>query len=74
MGETMKRRKKQREVDRELLDAIFRIEAEWKRLRNIVDNGIDPVTETRQKLGLVEARYMFLIKEAKLRKVSLLRY
>ncbi len=70
----MKRRKKQRETDRELLDSIFQIEAEWKKLRHIVDNGIDPMMETRQKLLLVEAKYMFLIREAKHRKVSLLRY
>jgi len=70
----MKRRKKQRETDRELLDSIFKIEAEWKKLRHIVDNGIDPMMETRQKLLLVEAKYMFLIREAKHRKVSLLRY
>lgn len=74
MGEAMKRKKKQKAVDRELLDAIFKIEAEWKQLRHIVDNGIEPSIDTTQKLSLVEARYMFLIKEAKRRKVSLLRY
>ncbi len=70
----MKRSRKQREIDRELLDSIFKVEAEWKKLRHIVDNGIDPVLETRQRLLLVEAKYMFLIREAKHRKVSLLRY
>lgn len=70
----MKRKRRQKEIDRELLDAIFSIEAEWKHLRHIVDNGIDPVLETRQKLLLVEAKYMYLIREAKRRKVSLLRY
>lgn len=74
MGETMKRKRRQKEIDRELLDAIFSIESEWKQLRHIVDNGIDPVLETKQKLLLVEAKYMFLIREAKRRKVSLLRY
>ncbi len=70
----MKRSRKQREIDRQLLDSIFRVEAEWKKLRHIIDNGIDPVLETRQRLLLVEAKYMFLIREAKHRKVSLLRY
>jgi len=70
----MRRRKRQKEVDQQLLHAIFHIEAEWKRLRNIVDNGIETSVETRQHLLLVEAKYMFLIREAKRRKVSLLRY
>lgn len=70
----MRRKKVQKTVDRELLNAIIKVEAEWKQLRHIVDNGIDPMFETRQKLSLVEARYMFLIREAKHRKVSLSPY
>jgi len=72
----MKRRRKrrQREVDRELLDGIFAAEAEWKTLRKIIDNGIEPMPESRQKLMLAEAKYMFLLREAKHRKISVLRY
>lgn len=70
----MRRKKVQKTVDRQLLDAIIEIEADWKQLRHIVDNGIDPMISTRHKLSLVEARYMFLIKEAKRRKISLLPY
>ena len=70
----MKRKKIQKTIDRELLNAIIDVETEWKKLRHIVDNGIDPMIETRQKLLLVEARYTFLIKEAKRRKISILPY
>lgn len=70
----MRRKKIQKTIDHELLDAIIEVEADWKKLRHIVDNGIDPMIETRQKLSLVEAQYMFLIKEAKRRKISLLPY
>ncbi len=70
----MRRRKRQIETDQSLLDAIFQIEAEWKKLRHIVDNSIDPTITTEQKLKLVEAKYMFLLREAKVRKISLLRY
>ena len=70
----MKRKKLQKVIDRELLNAIIDVETEWKKLRHIVDNGIDPMIETRQKLLLVEARYTFLIKEAKRRKISISLY
>jgi len=70
----MKRKKIQKTIDRELLNAIIDVETEWKKLRHIVVNGIDPMIETRQKLLLVEARYTFLIKEAKRRKISILPY
>ena len=70
----MKRKKLQKVIDRELLNAIIDVETEWKKLRHIVDNGIDPMIETRQKLLLVEARYTVLIKEAKRRKISISPY
>jgi len=69
-----RRKRRQRAVDRELLDSIFTIEAEWKYLHNIIDNSIEPMDESRQKLQLSEAKYMFLLKEAKHRKISVLRY
>lgn len=70
----MRRNKLQSTVDRELLNAIIKVEAEWKKLRHVIDKGIEPMMETRQKLLLVEARYTFLIKEAKRRKISILPY
>ena len=70
----MRRKRRQKEIDRELLDTIFRIEAEWKSLRQLVDNSIEPLGETEQRLQLSEAKFMFLLKEAKHRKISVLRY
>lgn len=69
-----KRSKKQRIVDKELLNVIFSVESEWRKLSNIVDLSVDPLDESRQKLKLAEATYMFLLKEAKHRKISALRY
>jgi len=70
----MNRKKLHRKSDQSLLDALFEVEAEWKKLRHIMDNSIDPLMETEQKLKLVEAKYMFLLREAKYRNVSMLRY
>lgn len=70
----MKRSKKQRIVDQDLLNAIFVVEDEWRKLRDIVDRSVDPLDESRYKLKLSEATYMFLLKEAKYRKISALRY
>lgn len=70
----MRRKRRQKEMDRDLLDAIFKIEAEWKKLQILVDNSIEPMDESRQKLQLTEAKFMFLLKEAKHRKISVLRY
>jgi len=68
-----KRRRQRRLVDEDLLHVIFVKEAEWRNLRKIVDRSIDPLTEARDRLKLTEAVYMFLLKEAKHRKISVLR-
>lgn len=68
------RGKRQTETDQALLDALFQVEADWKKLREIVDNSIDPFIESEQRLQLVEAKYMFLLREAKHRRISLIRY
>ena len=70
----MRRKKYKKIVDQSLLDAIFDAEREWKHLRRIVENSIDPMLETEQHVKLAEAKYMFLLKEAKRRKVSVLQY
>lgn len=68
------RKRIQKQIDQELLNAIFSAEKEWKHLRKIVDNSIDPLDESRQWLKVTEAKYMFLLREAKRRKISVLRY
>ncbi|NLI67340.1 MAG: YaaL family protein [Bacilli bacterium] len=69
-----KRAKAERIVDQDLLNAIFVLEDEWQKLRDIVDRSVDPLDESRYKLKLSEGLYMFLLKEAKNRKISALRY
>lgn len=68
------RKRTQKKVDQELLNVLISVESEWKKLRKIVDNSIDPLDESRQLLKQTEATYMFLIREAKHRKISVLRY
>ena len=70
----MRRKKYKKIADQALLDAIFDAEREWKHLRRIVENSIDPMLETEQHEKLAGAKYMFLLKEAKRRKVSVLQY
>jgi len=70
----MRRKKYATLADQALLDAVFQAEKDWKHLRRIVENSIDPLLESEQHLKLAEAKYMFLIKEAKIRKVSVLQY
>lgn len=69
-----KRKKYKEMLDRELLDAIFKYEAEWKRLHEAVERGVDPLIENRNRYLLVQSQYMFLLREAKRRDITYLRY
>ncbi len=68
-----RKRRQHRIVDEDLLQTIFAKESEWQNLRHIVDRSLDPLTEARDRLKLTEAVYMFLLKEAKHRKITVLR-
>ncbi len=69
-----RRKKYEQEVNQRLLYSFFQVEAEWKRLRTIVEDSIDPSYETEMRLILAEKRYIYLLKEAKRRNLSALRY
>lgn len=69
------RRKKLKKIkDKELLDAFFETEYEWKNMRSIIENSIEPRMDSLHLLKLLESRYIFLLKEAKERNLHALRY
>lgn len=69
-----KRKKFRRDKNKALLDAFFETEYEWKNLQAIVESSIEPKIESFYLLELLEARYIFLLKEAKERNLNALRY
>ncbi|MFD1362611.1 YaaL family protein [Lentibacillus salinarum] len=70
----MGRKKRKREVDEQLLDALFAIEREWKQIRTIVDKSIEPTGDGFYQQNLAQAKYLFLLREARRRKISAIRY
>ncbi|WP_042147586.1 MULTISPECIES: YaaL family protein [Paucisalibacillus] len=69
-----KKRKQKREVDELLLDAIFSIEHEWKQIRSIVEKSIEPTFEGKSTEKIAQSKYLFLLREARRRKISAIRY
>ena len=70
----MARRIKKKDVDQQLLNSLFTIEEERKNIESIMAKSIDPTDINRFLLGLSKAKYMFLLKEAKHRKISAIKY
>lgn len=68
----MRRKRRRQAVNQQLLDALFACEAEWKKLLQISENSIDFRFESKHLLHLAEAKYSFLLREAKHRNISLL--
>lgn len=69
-----RRKKVKRDKNKELLDAFFETEYEWKNMQAIVESSIEPKFESFHLLELLESRYIFLLKEAKERNLNALRY
>ncbi|WP_067730493.1 YaaL family protein [Oceanobacillus damuensis] len=69
----MGRKITKRDVDGELLDAIFLLERDWKQIESIIEKSIEPSIDGRNREALAKAKYLFLLREARLRKVSAIR-
>ncbi|WP_269410807.1 YaaL family protein [Lentibacillus daqui] len=70
----MGRRIKKKDIDEELLDAIFNLEREWKQIRSLIERSIDPMESSILRENLAQAKYLYLLREARHRKISAVRY
>ena len=74
LGDHMRRKAKKKEVDLELLHTIYELQWEWKQIQNMVDNSIEPMEESLYKQSIAQSKYLFLLREARYRKLSAIRY
>ena len=62
-----------RDVDNDLLDAIFLAEQEWKQIQSIVGKSIGLTHSGIQLEAFARAKYLFLLREARYRKLNAMR-
>lgn len=70
----MRKKARKKEIDEELLDAIYTLQREWQRIESIVDASIEPMERSLYKEKLAKAKYLFLLREARERNVSATHY
>ncbi|WP_217588386.1 YaaL family protein [Lentibacillus saliphilus] len=70
----MAKRLKKRDIDEQLLSAIFTLEHDWKQMRAITEKSVDPTWNALYMEHLARAKYLYLLREAKHRKVSAIMY
>ncbi|MDC3417761.1 YaaL family protein [Aquibacillus salsiterrae] len=68
-----KKPQKKKHVDQQLLDEIFQLKDEWMSLKSIIDRSFEPSETGLHDLAVAEAKYFYLLREARKRKVSALR-
>ncbi|MGV3488573.1 MAG: YaaL family protein [Tuberibacillus sp.] len=54
-----------KERQERLLKLLMECKERWLRQKRLVENSIDPSEEVLHQLRLAEAKYMFLLKEAR---------
>ncbi|QTN01650.1 DUF2508 family protein [Sediminibacillus dalangtanensis] len=64
---------KKSQVDEQLLDDIFKSKEEWKSIKSIIERSVEPSEHGIYELTVAEAKYFYLLREARVRKVSAMR-
>lgn len=59
------------EFDDKLLDQLNHLKLDWQQQKTLLDKSFDPSEEVICATKLAEAKYFFLLKEAKYRNISI---
>jgi hypothetical protein len=59
-----------KEFDGKLLDQLSDIRMDWANQKSLVEKSFDPSEEILSQAKLTEAKYFYLIKEAKKRQIN----
>ncbi|WP_042220819.1 YaaL family protein [Oceanobacillus manasiensis] len=70
----MAKKIKKSDMDEQLLNSIFRLESEWKQISSLLEQSIDRPAHAVNIEALAQANYLFLLREARHRKVSAMSY
>ncbi|MBO9131501.1 YaaL family protein [Bacillus sp. 165] len=62
-----------KEFDENLVILLEQLKQEWLREKRIVENSLEPSYEVLCHLSIVEAKYFYMLREAKNRKVIMIK-
>ncbi|UOQ95682.1 YaaL family protein [Halobacillus shinanisalinarum] len=67
-----RKKTKRKEIDQQLLTDIQKLKYEWETLDNIIEHSIEPSEEGLLDLSLAKAKYFYMLREARHRKLNAL--
>ena len=59
------------QYDQQLTQNLLDLREEWNRQKQLVDKSVEPSTQVLYELKIAEAKYFFLLKEAKIRTIKM---
>ncbi len=62
-----------KEFDENLVTLLEQLKQDWLREKRIVENSLEPSEEVLCHLHIAEAKYFYMLREAKKRQVSLIK-
>lgn len=71
---TVKKKLKKKYVDKHLLETIYALQWEWKRRDMIVENSVEASDTSLYNRSLAQAKYLFLLREARHRQINAAEY
>lgn len=60
-----------RQYDQQLVQNLIDFKEEWNRQKQLIDKSVEPSTQVLYELKVAEAKYFFLLKEAKMRGIKM---
>jgi len=57
--------KKKQALQEQLLADIYQLQDEWMQVKSVLEKSIDPSMEGQYELKIAEAKYFFLLREAR---------
>lgn len=60
-----------KEYDEKLVQSLEMLKQDWMNQKNIVEKSVDPSGEVIADLKMKEAKYFYLLREAKKRRITL---
>lgn len=61
---------KKQDVEKQLLEEIFRLKDEWMQIKDIIERSVEPSETGLYDLKVAETKYFYLLREARHRKIS----
>lgn len=68
----MARKIKKKHIDAELLETIFILEKDWKQIQSLGSQSFERTEESKAMERVARARYLYLLKEARIRNLNAL--